>query len=151
MKHQRGNLLDEVKTGIILQQVNAQGVMGSGLAKETRDKWPKVWEVYSNTVTGGSAVHTAQSMGMVIPVLVEPGLFIVNLVAQQFYGKDHKRYTSYDALDDCMRAVAKLNKNDDLPIHHPLLGCGLGGGDWDVVSAIIERHLGSTTTLWTLD
>jgi O-acetyl-ADP-ribose deacetylase (regulator of RNase III) len=151
MNHQRGNLLDEVKTGIILQQVNAQGVMGSGIAKDIREKWPKVWEVYSNTVTAGSSDYTAQSMGMVIPVLVEPGLFVVNLVAQQFYGKDCKRYTSYDALDNCLREVAKLNKTDNLPIHHPLLGCGLGGGDWDIVSAIVERHLGTTTTLWTPD
>ena len=151
MKHKRGNLLDEVKTGIILQQVNAQGVMGSGFAKQIRQKWPTVWEVYSNNVTGGSETYTSQSMGMVIPVMVEPGLFVVNLVAQQFYGKDFKRYTSYDALDNCLRTVAKFNKTDNLPIHHPLIGCGLGGGDWDIVLTIIERHLGLETTLWTLD
>lgn len=151
MKHQRGNMLDEVKTGIILQQVNAQGVMGSGIARDIRSRWPKVWDVYSNIVTSGSVGHTAHHMGMAIPVEVEPNLFVVNLVGQQFYGKMQQRYTSYDALDDALKKVAELNKNDRLPIHHPLIGCGLGRGNWTVVSALIELHLGTETTLWTLE
>ena len=43
-----------VESGVICQQVNCQGVMGSGLAKQIRDKWPIVYEkykAYSNNFT----------------------------------------------------------------------------------------------------
>jgi hypothetical protein len=157
MQYEIGNILDNVKQGLILQQVNAQGVMGSGIAKEIRARWPKVWEVYSGLVTPGDYQHTLESMGLVIPVEVEPGLVIVNLVSQHFYGKattingQPRRYTSYDYLDNCLSQVARINEKDQLPIHHPYIGCGLGGGAWTVVAGIIEHNLGNQTTCWSLE
>jgi hypothetical protein len=125
--------------------------MGSGVAKAIREKYPLVWEVYSSTV--GPPYTQKDSgrdlLGKVIYVQVSPKLFIANIVGQQFFGRDQKRYTSYDALDIGFADIARVNKDEQLKIHHPLIGCGLGGGDWGVVSAILKHRLGSTT-LWSL-
>ena len=45
LKYIKGDIT-EIESGIICQQTNCQGVMGSGLAKAIRDKWPKVFDEY---------------------------------------------------------------------------------------------------------
>ncbi len=147
MQECTGDLLAEVKSGVILQVVNAQGVMNSGFAKQVRQKWPKVYSLYSDTIEPNQPDRGASWMGSVIPVRVEDNLFVANLVAQQFYGTDGKRYLSYDALDSALKKVAELNAQEKLQIHHPLIGCGLAGGSWEIVKQIITQHLGDTC-LW---
>ncbi len=160
MRYVIGNLVEEVKRGIIVQQVNAQGVMASGIAKEIRAKWPKVWDEYSKVVRQHTIDMGAGYMGMVIPVEVEEDLWVMNVVGQQFYGRDSTvRYTSYDALDKGFQRIKHLDQmireNYDiaLPLHFPKIGCGLGGGKWNVVSALIENHFGwmeNEPTCWQL-
>ena len=59
-----------------------------------------------------------------------------------------ERYTSYDALDEGFKTIA-ARTDENLPIHLPLIGCGLGGGKWPIVRAIIMEHLkGRDLTLW---
>jgi len=45
IKYVRGNLLDAPQP-IIVHQVNCQGVMGSGVAKAIRDKYPQAYQAY---------------------------------------------------------------------------------------------------------
>ena len=48
IKTVNGNIL-EATEDIICHQVNCQGVMGSGLAKQIRSKWPSVFADYKTT------------------------------------------------------------------------------------------------------
>lgn len=126
----------------ILQQVNAQGVMGSGFAKAIRDRWPAVWTAYSAVIKPHQQDGGERHLGQVIWVQVEPHLYIGNIVGQRWYGRDGARYTSYDALDVAFQRVRDfVLKNGITEVHYPLIGCGLGGGDWSIVSAIINLHL----------
>lgn len=150
MKHVQGDLIASVETGVILQQVNAQGVMRSGFAKAVFEKYPRVREVYCDTIKMNQYHRGLDYVGTIHVVQVLPELFIVNMVSQQFYGKDGVRYTSYDALDKCLAKVAELGVSK-MPVHHPMIGAGLGGGNWNVIKTLIEQHLGHDTTLWTLD
>ena len=43
--YKKGNLLD-AQTDVIAHQVNCQGVMGSGVAKQIKEKWPDVFKQY---------------------------------------------------------------------------------------------------------
>lgn len=147
MKTKVGDITS-VEHGIIVQQVNAQGAMNSGVAKAIRQKYPVVYEVYSNTVHPGND-YGLSHMGRMIPVKINEDLYVANIVGQQFYGKDKKKYTSYDALDTGFKAIAEIMKSDDFPIHVPLIGSGLGGGHWPVVKQIIEHRLENLdVTLW---
>lgn len=150
MKHQVGNLVQSVKAGLILQQVNCQGVMGSGIAKELRETYPVVWERYRDLC---SKAAPQSLLGQAQLVQVTDDLYVANLFGQLRYGHDGRRYTSYDALDDALSTLGDTLVKNDLPhidIHHPLIGCGLGGGHWSVVKALIKARLGDYTVLWTL-
>ena len=152
-KHKIGFILDEVKQGIIMHQVNAQGVMGGGIAKSIRDKWPVVWDAYSAEIKPKQPDHGFSYMGKVIYVEVEKGLWIANIVGQQFYGRDPKRvYTSYPALEMGLHSVKNVAINRNEEVHYPLIGCGLANGDWTIVSMLINNHFDGTIvhTLWEL-
>ena len=152
MNYETGDVTS-IRHGFILQQVNCQGVMGSGVAKAIKSKWPIVEVEYLKLFQNRPMSHRRQLLGHTQIVEVVPdNLYIVNLFGQEFYGRDGKRYTSYDALDTALSTLKKCLKDDSsfetLSIHHPLIGCGLGGGSWPVVEALIETHLGNATTCW---
>lgn len=161
-KERIGNIAEDVKYGIIVQQVNAQGVMGSGVAAALRAKYPKIWEEYSFHIPhkqspDAPADQGASFMGKVIFTRVDSGittdqmLVVASVVAQQFFGRDGKKYTSYDALDTALAKVAAYARHAELPIHYPLIGAGLGGGNWSIISAIINANFDKMDhTLWKL-
>jgi hypothetical protein len=85
--------------------------MGSGIELAIQEKWPVVFEEYSELIkTNPTESESRARLGMLIMVEVEPGLFVGNIVGQQFYGmhepRHAPRYTSYDAID---RALVSLN------------------------------------------
>lgn len=149
MKLIEGKSVTDVKRGLILQQVNCQGVMGSGVAAAIRAKWPVVFTDYAQHCRTG--VKPSDVLGSTNVTEVEPQLFVINLFGQLNYGRDKKRYTSYDALDEALkrtRAWMDEHKWHSFDVHHPLIGSGLGGAHWPVVAQLIEQHLGLDTTLW---
>lgn len=151
--HKIGYILKDVTKGIIVQQVNAQGAMGSGIALGIKTKWHKVWEEYTKAIQPNQADNGFSHMGKVIYVEVEPGLWVANIVGQQFYGNDKSRvYTSYEALEMGFHSVANFAKNNDLEVHCPLnVGCGLANGDWEIVSKFINERLADVDhTFWQL-
>lgn len=144
MKLARGEILERVTSGVILQQVNAQGVMQSGFAKALREKWPVIWTDYSKRIKSHTADEGLAYMGRVIWSQVTPDLRVASIVGQQFYGrKEGHRYTSYDALDVGLLKIAEVlqTQKEFVVVHFPTIGCGLGGGRWEVVSEIIEHRL----------
>ena len=47
----------------------------------------------------------------------------------------------YDALETCLMKVAGYCKKNNMSVHMPRIGCGLAGGDWEKVEAIINKTL----------
>jgi O-acetyl-ADP-ribose deacetylase (regulator of RNase III) len=130
MIYKRGDLVD-VDTGIIVHGCNAQGKMGSGVAKALKEKYPKMFTTYINDISCG------YSLGYVswysnLPIMIASG------ITQEFYGREGKRYVSYDAIDIVMNRVFSYASRIDVPVHMPKIGAGTGGGNWDVIVAIIE-------------
>ena len=151
MNPQIGNLLENVKQGVILQQVNAQNKMGSGFAKAVFEQWPMVKDAFHRW--SEQFDEDTQRMGKFQALEVVKGLYVVNIVGQRFFGRDGQRYTSYDSLDEGLKLVAawmRFNHLTDADVHHPLMGCDLGGGNWPTVMSLIEHRIGPNTTLWTL-
>lgn len=149
MNYVDGKSVTDVGRGLILQQVNCHGVMGSGVAAAIRSKWPQVFEDYALHCRMG--VSPSDVLGTMNVTEVEPQLFVINLFGQRDYGRDNKRYTSYDALDKALSRTADWMKEhgwQSFDVHHPAIGSGLGGGHWPTVASLIEHHLGSNTTLW---
>ena len=68
---------------------------------------------------------------------------IANMCGQDKYGYDNGLYTHYDKLQECLDRVLQYayNSYDVKPtIAFPyLMSCHRGGGDWDIVSKMIEN------------
>ena len=120
----------------ILHGCNAQGVMGSGVAKDIRTKYPSAYDKYK-LVQRLDGLH----LGDAFSVAQDDGKVIINAITQEFYGREvGKRYCSYDAISECIR---RLNFTPDYcgqSVAMPKIGAGFGGGDWRVISLIIEKE-----------
>lgn len=134
-----GNIFSRLsasKPTYICQQVNCKGVMGAGLAMQIRSQWPVVYQRYLEFCYG----NDGNKLGTYQEVLVEPKLYIVNLFGQDGYGRS-ERQTNYAALAAALFSFFKdcAQKNRDATIRLPYgLGCGLAGGDWNMVLTIIS-------------
>lgn len=139
INHIYGDIL-RADTHLLLHQVNCQGVMGSGLAKQIKEKYPEVYNSYKLFCNTNSS---KQLLGKTLPVLTVPNpeqkaLAVVNLFAQEFYGRDGKCYTDYDALETSLTEIKRYTAYKKIAIPYKM-GCGLGGGDWDKVYNIIKK------------
>lgn len=134
---------------VIGHQVNCQGVMGAGLAKEIKIMFPKVFTEYRKMC---SIENKSDNLGKCLIVernnakTFEPK-YIANIFAQDRYGKD-KCYTSYDSFKKALIDLKIWCKNnidkDKIIIGLPYkIGCGLAGGDWNIVEPIIENVFGN--------
>lgn len=136
----KGNLLDS-NCDYICHQVNCQGVMGSGIAKQIRERWPEVYEEYMAYCKYCNK-HGLSMLGHNVDVPVDDyEKRVVNMFSQDNCGYDGKRYTSYDAFCNCLFDIRKLVRGGTIGFPKNI-GCGLGGGNWKVVSALIEEILG---------
>jgi O-acetyl-ADP-ribose deacetylase (regulator of RNase III) len=141
---EHSNLLD-VKSGIICHQVNCIGAMGAGLALQIRNKWPVVYKKYQDDCKQ-FMTHPDKMLGHVLDVMVEPDLIVANCFGQVFPSHIGKQ-TDYEAWDIMLNKVQDLGTYFSLDIHFPyMIGCGLAGGDWNVMSEKIERLFGKSQT-----
>jgi O-acetyl-ADP-ribose deacetylase (regulator of RNase III) len=138
--HHKPSNIVRAKEGIIVHGCNAQSVMGSGVAKQLRAKYPEIFYDYCLNLEI-YAVQKINPLGQVIFVPVSKTLKIANAITQEFYGRDGSKYVSYSALEQCLDKVAQ-SVNFDTPIHIPyLIGAGLGGGNEEIILNIIENTL----------
>lgn len=132
---------------VILHQVNCQGVMGSGIAKQVKELYPHVYNCYKtkcneykyNTSLLLGSIQVCYKESYAVDV-VEDSQAIVNMFAQDRYGHSSKRHTDYDALRKCLKAVNKHFAGKSVAIPY-LMSCCRGGGDWGVVSSMIGDEL----------
>ena len=140
---ENSNLLD-VQEGIICHQTNCIGVMGGGVALQIREKWPKVYNAYREECTTFMS-NPEHLLGHVQDVLVKDGLAVANCYGQVFPGNGCM--TDYKAWDSILDKLKDLSNYFNLDLHFPwMIGCGLAGGDWNVMRKKIENAFSSPRT-----
>ena len=78
-------------------------------------------------------------LGAVQYVNLEPDLTVVNLIGQHGTKQDRPHPVRYDAIYNGLSALANTVRILGGTIHMPRMGCGLAGGSWDVVEAIVKE------------
>jgi O-acetyl-ADP-ribose deacetylase (regulator of RNase III) len=126
----KGDVLT-AKTDIIAHQVNCMGKMGAGLAKQIRDKFPKVYEEYQKYCKQSDILGTCQ--------IVFDDKIIVNLFGQYHYSS-HGRQTNYEAIYTALEKCAGIMQDNEFrSIAFPYkMSCGLAGGNWDIILLMIK-------------
>jgi O-acetyl-ADP-ribose deacetylase (regulator of RNase III) len=142
--HKYNSDITKVDRGIIVHGCNAQGVMGSGVAKQLRAKYPQIFEDYVAHLEL-CKIEDVPVLGFVSYTQVSKELYIANAITQEFYGRDGKQYVDYEALSTCLTSVADLAQQWKMPVHIPyLIGAGLGGGDEKIILEIVEKTMYNT-------
>ncbi|MCA1214831.1 macro domain-containing protein [Bacillus amyloliquefaciens] len=121
---------------IICHQVNCQGVMGAGLAKKIKEKYPSAYRVYKYMCD--NVVYKPDLLGKVREVKEHDGKIIAHIFGQLSYGRG-RVFTDYEALKcglELIKTSAMTNRRYfALPYG---IGCGLAGGNWNEVYKMIE-------------
>ena len=121
-----------------LHVCNLYHIFGAGIAKEIKKQYPEAYLADLNTKKGDVTRLGTISIGKVEG---EGKLsHIVNLYAMRGLGPA-VRQLSYDALIDCLERTIQYFSFAESPFSIGIpygMGCGLAGGDWKIVEAIIE-------------
>lgn len=127
----------------IVHGCNAQGVMGSGVAKLIRDAYPQAYNDYVATYRDQGE---RLDLGQTIWVNTAPHA-IINAVTQDRYGRDENVvYADYDAIRKAFRTIneyavrEKTGFNKVTAVALPLIGAGLANGRWSIIAKIIEEE-----------
>lgn len=168
MIQKRTGDLFSVDRGIIVHGCNCFGVMGSGVAAIVRQKFPLAYTQYMK-------VHHAVGLGLGDTIFVAnrsmlpdqkiarhiqafdteipENVIVANAMTQYEYGGNPAVvYVDYDAVFSAFARIRMVARDTGLPVHFPLIGCGLPNGNWAYVSSAIEAALGPNieATLWEL-
>jgi O-acetyl-ADP-ribose deacetylase (regulator of RNase III) len=125
---------------IICHVCNDIGGWGRGFVVAISKRWPEPEARYRAWYQQGEA--GGFRLGAIQLVEVEPGLSVANMIAQRdvraIGGVPPIRY---DALDSCLKSLAEHAAHVRASVHMPRIGCGLAGGKWPEVEAIVEATL----------
>eukprot|EP01134_Creolimax_fragrantissima_P000121 CFRG0121T1 len=145
MKTVTGDLLVMAEQGsfdVIVHGCNCFNTMGAGIAKLIKDMYPVVYEADLSTEKG-SKDKLGTITSAVVKVQNDHELTVVNAYTQYHYGKNSKAengcLVDYDAIRSVFRCVKEQFAGK--MIGFPLIGAGLAGGDWKIISLIIDEEL----------
>ena len=123
----------ESKCSVIVNTVNCVGVMGKGIAKEFKKRYPDMFSDYVKRCNLGQ-VRT----GKPYVFKEKSGIKILNFPTKEHWRSPSKLSYIVDGLDWFVQNYNRLNISS---IAFPPLGCGNGGLDWDVVGPIMYHKL----------
>lgn len=124
---------------VIVHGCNCQCTMGAGIAKAIRATFPSAYEADLGTTKGDRSKLGTLSVARVD--VQGHRLTVVNAYTQ-FHWRGRKPLADYAAIRRAFREIKR--RFGDERIGYPLIGAGLAGGDWSVISAILDEELAGT-------
>ena len=151
MKHVEGNLLDlaeQDKFDIIVHGCNCYCTMGSGIARQIKDRYPKAYLVDQLTQSGD-----LEKLGKFTQAHINGSRWtgfkdqnfnftVVNAYTQFGFMPRNVVNVDYDAVTSVFKQIKLLyDMNPQAPcrIGIPKIGAGLASGDWEKIEKIIDR------------
>lgn len=134
----KGNLIELAKTDqfdVIIHGCNCFNNMGAGIAKQIKQHFPLAYQADLSTKKGYVKKLGSYSSANIITDNYQ--IIVVNAYTQYTYGRGLQ--IDYDAIQS---VFAKIKAEfSELRIAYPKIGAGLGGGDWNLISNIINQEL----------
>jgi len=139
MKVVKGNLLTLAKEGnfdLIIHGANCFHKMGSGIAAQIAKEFPQAVVSDNCTLYGSPFKLGTFSFAHAANIASTPVYFqIINLYTQFLPGRNFE----YSALIKGLDALKNAYILDKKSIGVPWIGCGIGGGDRQVVETILKH------------
>ena len=129
---------------IICHICNDIGAWGAGFVLALSNKWRYPEDRYR------AIPHYVLGTAMVLQV--EPDIFVANMIAQHGTRANTLGVppVRYDALTQALESVNKVAVTIGATLHMPRIGCGLAGGEWDEVEAVIKDVVTVDVTVYDL-
>lgn len=152
---------------VLAHVVNNYGVMGAGIARQIKEKWPDVFKDYAEYCNKKYSA-TAEYLGDLQFIKAqkqnkndENELYVANIFAQDgFPSHDNRCALKYGALALSLRLLSEeieyqkiCYPDKEIVVNMPKIGSGLAGGDWNLVSKIVEEFseaIKQPVFVWTL-
>lgn len=130
--YKKGNLLEDPAEALV-NAVNTVGVMGGGIARQFKEKFPAMFVKYERAC---NSKEVKLGKMHVVKVRTDDGeKYIVNFPTLKHWSDLSKLEDIESGLKDLVRVV---KENNIQSIAIPPLGCGVGGLKWDDVRPLIE-------------
>jgi O-acetyl-ADP-ribose deacetylase (regulator of RNase III) len=155
---------------LIVHVCNDKGLWNAGFAKSLAVRWPSSRAAYigwsrwqHGQAIDAGAVNQANlcpqpKVGVTQFVEIQKGLlpgntsfslipkgrlYVANMVAQNgIRSANNPKPINYEALEICLGQVAGFAQAMRIPnIQMPKIGCGLAGGDWNIIQPLLEKEL----------
>lgn len=118
---------------VLVHGCNCMCTMGAGLALRIKELYPEAAIADAHTVRGDKS-----KLGTVGGATIHSNLSVLNLYTQYTYGRTGM-YVDYDAMRKCFESLVKNALPDYIFVIPKYIGCGLAGGDINVVLPMIEE------------
>lgn len=137
IEYRKGDMFSHVPgyNTLLCHGVNCQGVMGSGVAKTFKQKYPRAFQDYVEYTKSYLENYSNAPLGEVCFTKGGDNLTLACMFTQEFYGRDNKVYISYEAFFKSFLLVADFYEESTIVM--PKIGAGLGGGDWEIIECLM--------------
>lgn len=150
MIHEVKGDLTTYDADFICHQANYHGVMGGGVALA-------IWEkMLGRQARAQYQLHCARKGANLLGTIQNVPAFqqlkdgtrpcvVFNLFCQGDQPDENGSLTRYDDMRDCLTQVESLARRFSRSVALPgYIGCGIAGGDWNIVRGIIEDVFGKS-------
>lgn len=131
--------LDPTQYTIILHGCNCKHIMGAGIAKYLRSKFPAIYAADKQTLHGDRSKLGTYSYVTIFPdpMVRDARIWVFNCYTQFDIGRDTAGNppVDYSAIATIMNNIG--SKYSGWSIRAPKIGCGLAGGDWKIVEPLM--------------
>lgn len=132
VKIKQGDIL-EANENIVVHQVNVQGMMGGGVARQLAKRYTELEKEYSEFCKIYDNDYNKLKC-KVFKIMIN-GKFIMNMFSQK-----ENFDTDYEAMKIALEEIKEYARGFKLSIAMPYkIGCGIANGDWNEVYKIIEE------------
>lgn len=126
-----------MNNSILVHGCNCFHTMGAGIAKRIKQLFPDAYTKDQFSKYGDKSKLGTYTLYTYEDLDTLTYKTIVNAYTQFDFGNNGKPPVDYKAIKDVMTKI-----NEDFPneiIFMPKIGCGLAGGNWDIVSEILDK------------
>lgn len=139
IKEVTGSIFD-ANVEALVNPVNCVGVMGAGLAKQFKGKYPKYYESYKEACVSGQLV-----IGKIHTYITNNKILIS--FPTKYHWKNKTKIKDVEVGLNTLKIVLDTFRDSTglkiSSVAIPALGCGLGGLDWEEVKPLIYTILGN--------
>jgi len=129
---------------IICHICNDIGAWGAGFVLALSKRWEYPEQFYR--------ARQKYPLGQADILKVEDDIYVANMIAQHMTrpSLDGTPPIRYESVAEALMKVNKIAKEKNATLHMPRIGCGLAGGEWQMIEKILKAVVSVDVTVYDL-